>query len=159
METSAQITNRIYIETLEVFSMLQITKNLAVMHQQAMSGKCSDADCNDLIMGAYRTLFLAAGLAKYKMAREMQDEEAGEKAANQILNDSALRNIVRLIRESISFTCDEPMYTVAKEAGLLFQAATMLDRMLRQKQFDKAFEVWRTCAKGSYAELPLIYTR
>lgn len=158
-ETPDEIANRIYVETLEVFSMLKIIQHLADMHRYALSDACSDSDRNDLVMGAYRTMFLAAGLAKYRMTRELQEEESGEKVMNQIFKDSALRNIVGMIRESVIFTGEEPMLAVVKEAGMLFQAATMFDRMLRQKQLDKAFEVWKTCVKGSYHELPMVYAR
>lgn len=158
-ESPDAIASRVYVETLEALSTLKIIPTLAEMHKHAASGECSVSDCNDLVMGAYRTLFLAAGLARYRMAREMQDEAAGDKVSNQILNDSAIRNIVGMIRESVPFTCDDPMLTAAKEVGMLYQAATMLDRMLRLKQLDKAYEVWRTCAKGSYTELPRVYAR
>ena len=158
-ETQGDICSRIYIETLELFSTLTINKNLADMHRFALSAECSESDRNDLVMGAYRTLFLFAGLAKYRMARELQDEAAGDIVANRILNDSGIQNIVRMIRESVDVSCEEPMQVVAKEAGMLFQAATMFDRMVRYKQVEKAFEVWRACAKGAYSELPMIYAR
>ena len=71
-ESPDEIVNRVYVETLEVFSVLEIIRNLAAMHRSAMSGECSDSDRNNLILGAYRTLFLAAGLGRYRMARELQ---------------------------------------------------------------------------------------
>ncbi len=158
-ETQDDICNRIYVETLEVFSTLTVIKSLADMHRFALSGECSESERNDLVMGAYRTLFLAAGLAKHRMARELQDEVTGDTVANRVLADSGIRNIVTMIRESVAFSGEEPMQAVAKEAGLLFQAATMFDRMVRLDKLEKAFEVWRVCAKGAYSELPMVYVR
>lgn len=157
-ETQDEICNRIYLDTQEVFSTLTIIKNLADMHLFAMSAESSETDRNQLVMGAYRTLFLAAGLAKHRAARELLDEVAGDSLANRVLKESGIRNIVTMIQESVAFSCEDPLHVAAKEAGILFQAASMFDRMIRLNNLEKAFEIWRVCAKGSYSELPMAYT-
>lgn len=76
-----------------------------------------------------------------------------------MINSSGLTNIVRMTRESIPRTEFEPTLALVKEMGMLFQAATMLNSLVRQHQFDEAREVWRVCAKGSYGELKMIDVR
>ena len=60
-----------------------------------------------------------------------------------------------MIRSSVKFTSPELMVEVEREAGFIFQFAMLFDRLLRQKQNYLAFEVWRECAKGSYATVPM----
>lgn len=157
--TPRDIAESTYTDTIGIFSELNIVQTLAMMHREALTTGISAEDGNDLVMGAYRTLFLAAGLAKYRVVREMQDEKVGDAIAKKVLDESSLRNIVDLIRGSVQFTSPEPMFEVSKESGILFQAASLFDRMLRQKQLGAAYEIWRECAKGSYTTLPLIVAR
>lgn len=140
---------------IEVFSQLHVVQTLALMHREAITTGVSVDEGNDLVMGAYRTLFLAAGLARHRMIRETLDEKAADELVNKVLNESSIRNIVGMIRSSVQFTSAEPMMEVTREVGLIFQAATLFDRLLRQNQQHLAFNVWRECAKGSYATLPM----
>lgn len=157
MKTPNEIASRVHVETIDVFSKLNILQSLAKMHVEALSGQCSDSDRDDLVMGAHRTLFLAAELCRYRVKAEFLDEAAAEKIANEFVSESGIRNIVDMICGSIPFSCSEPMKAVSRESATLFLAATMFDKLLRQNRPDKAFEVWRACAKGSYSELPTIY--
>ena len=155
-ETEKEIADRIHIATQSLFSTIGAVPTLAAMHKEVLDGGASADECNDLAIGAYRTLYLAAGLAHYRMTMETGDGAAADAAANSIIESSGLANIIRMILESVPFS-DADMQAATKEVGLLFQAATMLDRVVRQKRLDIAEQVWRTCAKGSYAELLMVY--
>lgn len=157
-DSAVRTAEQVYVEVIAVFSQLNILRALALMQREAVSTGVSASDGNDLVMGAYRTLFLAAGLARHRMIRETLDEKAGDEIVNKVLNESSISDIVGMIRSSVKFTSPEPMIEITREAGLIFQAATLFDRLLRQKQHQRAFEVWRECAKGSYATLPMVAT-
>lgn len=155
-ENPNEIASRIHGETLNLFKEIGILHTLAVMHRAALQGQVSDSECNDLALGAYRTLILAAGVARYRMIQETGDDEAAGRLANSFSESSGLSNIVEMILESIPFNKIE-LSAVTDEAHLLFQAATLIDRTSRKKHFNVAYELWRTCAKGEYLELPKIY--
>lgn len=72
-ETTEEIVARVHAQTLELFSSLGIIDLLGRMHKTALEGGASDEECNDLVMGAYRTLYLAAGLARDRVLRETKD--------------------------------------------------------------------------------------
>ncbi len=42
---------------------------------------------------------------------------------------------------------------IFKEMGIIFHVARVFEEMVTQGQHEKAFEIWRTCAKGAYSEL------
>ena len=155
-EGPTEIANRVHVETLDLFKEIGILPTLAVMHRAALHGQVSDSECNDLALGAYRTLILATGVVRYRMIQETGDEEAAVRLANSFSESSGLSNIVEMILESIPFNKVE-LSAVTDEANFLFQAATLIDRASRQKQFKVAYELWRTCAKGEYLELPKVY--
>lgn len=155
-ETGKDISERIHITTQSLFSEIGAVPTLAAMHKAALAGAATESECNDLAIGAYRTLYLAAGVAHYRMIIETGDGAAADVVANSIIESSGLSNIIRMILESVPYS-DSDMEAATKEVGQLFQAATMLERLVRQKNLATAQQVWRACAKGSYMELPMLY--
>ena len=155
-ESPAKIADRIQVETQELFKEIGIIPTLAEMHKAALHGHCSDSECNDLALGAYRTLILAAGVVRYRMIRETGDEEAADSLANSFSESSGLSNIIEMILETVPFNKEE-LRAVTGEANFLFQAATLVDRTSRNKQFKVTYELWKTCAKGQYIEIPRVY--
>ena len=155
-ETKEDIANRIHIETQNIFSEIGAIRTLAFMHREVIAGRASSSECNDLAIGAYRTMYLAAGVAHYRMTLETGNIQAAGEAADTIIKSSGLSNVVELILKTVPFD-DADMESATKETNLLFQAATMLVRVLRQKKSATAERVWRACAKGAYTELPMIY--
>lgn len=154
-KTTEDIISTAHTQTHDLFSTLGIVRNLAMLHKLALEGEASDEECNDLVMGAYRTLYLAAGVAKHRAQDESKDPAVGNQAANSILNGSGLSNIAQMIKESIPSREFEPLLALGEEVQYLFQAATILDRLVKKRRLEEAHEVWRACAKGSYGELRL----
>lgn len=151
-----EIADRIHLATQDLFKDIGAIPALAVMHKAALHGEVSDDDCNDLALGAYRTLTLAAGVVHYRMILETGDEDAAGRQASSFSESSALSNIVQMILETVPFNKAE-LNAVSNEVNQLFQAATMLERSVRQARRETAYEIWRTCAKGSYMELPMVF--
>lgn len=151
-----EIADRVHIETQDLFKEIGAIPTLAKIHKAAIHGQCSDSECNDLALGAYRTLILAAGVARYRMIQETGDKEAADRLANSFSESSGLANIVEMILESVPFNKAE-LSAVTDEANLLFQAATLIDRTSRHKQLNVTYELWRTCAKGEYLNIPKVY--
>lgn len=162
-ETPQQVADRLYSETLETFHSLNVVEALALMHRTAMQGGCSDEEWGHLVIGAWRTAELASQLAGYRVERETRDTNLASSARGAVFS-GALGQLARTI-ESTDPRPQRlllPDVTVDKARALsereqLRDAATLLDRLMRQRQHKKAFEVWRACAKGAYMELPVIY--
>ncbi len=152
-KTPTELADHIYAEVLETLTQLRIFESLAYLHREALTSNITANEGNDLVMGAYRTMFLAAGLARQKAQSAALDEKIAESIANKILNDSSIRNITMMIRSSVPFTSAEPMIDVAKEAGPLFGAAQLFDELLRKGQRERAYKVWHECAKGAYGKI------
>jgi hypothetical protein len=155
-EGPREIADRIHVATQDLFKEIGATPTLAEMHKAALHGKLSENECNDLALGAYRTLILAAGVARYRMIQATGDEEAADRLANSFSESSGLSNIVQIILESIPFNKTE-LNAVTDEANFIFQAATLVDRASRNKQLKTAHELWLKCLKGAYIELPMVY--
>ncbi|WP_028995226.1 hypothetical protein [Azonexus hydrophilus] len=142
-----------HVETHAIFTELTILETLAYMHRLVLEGQASPEECNDLLLGAYRTLYLAAGVGRWRLLRKTKDEIAADKVANTIMTDSGIFNIVQMIRSSIPGTGMEQTPIIFKEMGIIFHVARVFEEMVTQGQHEKAFEIWRTCAKGAYSEL------
>lgn len=72
-ETAEQVVSRVHTQIHELFSELGIIGTLANLHRLALDESASKDECNDLIMGAYRTLYLGAGMVHYRVLRATQD--------------------------------------------------------------------------------------
>lgn len=142
-----------HVETLTIFSDLKIIEALASLHLQVLNGRASPDECNDLLLGAYRTLYLAASVGRCRLMRKINDENAGNKVAQAIMTDSGIFNIVQMIRTSIPHTGMEQNQIIFNEIGVIVSVARIFEEMVTKERYDEAFEVWRVCAKGSYVEL------
>jgi hypothetical protein len=161
-ETPEQLAVRQYRETMETFSKLNIIRTLALMHRTAMQGG-SEADWEQLVVGAWRTVELAAELVTYRVEREGLDE-GWVNASRGAIYKGALMEIAQTIKESDprprKFSvpdCTVEEACAMRERSQLRDAAVLLDQFVRQRRLDKSFEVWRACAKGAYMDLPMIY--
>lgn len=144
------LTDHIYVEILEDFTQLKIFETLAYFHREALTSKITADDGNDLIMGAYRTMLLAALLAKQRAKNANLDEKKADSIANKILNKSSFYEVAMMIRSSVPFTSAEPMIEVARESGQLIRVAQLFDELLRNGQRESAYQLWHKCAKGAY---------
>ncbi len=161
-ETSQETADRLYVETMDLFSELQIVRTLALMHRSGMQGGLAMEEWGDLAVGAWRTLELGAQLLGYRVERATLDEGLAS-ASREAVYKGMLLSIARMIEDADPRPRREILPDVSveraqamSERNALRDAATLMDRLARERQYEKAFNLWRACAKGAYLELPVI---
>lgn len=149
-ETDAEAEDRIYSQVHENFRTLGVLQALAHLHRLCLDGETTAEECNDLVMGAYRTTFIAAGLGRLMMIHEGRIGEPANRVCNALLNNSALATIAKEIRASVPRTEAEPLLAVQMETGVLFGVAELIHQRLKAKDYPGAYEIWQHAAKGGY---------
>jgi hypothetical protein len=152
-ETDAEIEQRIHVTVQEKLSEIGVLQALAHLHLLCLQGDADDAECNDLVIGAYRTLFIAAGLGRTMMVYEGQIGEPADRVATALINTSGLANIVKEIRSSVPRTELEPLLAVMPEISILYKAAEMMHQCIKKKDHEGAFNIWHRAVQGGYRQI------
>lgn len=141
---------RFYSKTLEDFRNLDVISLLGYLHGECLSGRASDREIGDFLMGINRTKFIAAGYGKQLMLREGCALDLANEVADEISNHSPIAQMSIDARLQFGDGRGDPFDTIKMEAESLFKAGGLMAELMLKGQSEFAKKIWMDGVKGVF---------
>lgn len=143
-----------HAKALEILKEIGALKTLALLHKEALLGNVSDSEINDLVLGAYRTVTIGAGITVSIMKQLNTPREESSKAYWSFINDSSIRKIASSLFESLQehVTIDMPASVMETEADNLIKSGFKVHNHYMSNNIESASSEWLLGAKGVKAD-------
>ncbi|MGO2241121.1 MAG: hypothetical protein ACTH5D_05120 [Halomonas sp.] len=143
----------VYAKTLDDFRELEIIKFLGLMHGECLSGRVSDKEIREFVLGIYRTRFMAAGYGKQLFLSQGGGLDEALELSDGLSERSPIAQMSFDARVQFSDVVSDPFDIIKSEAEELFKAGGLMANLVAAGKPEIAQIIWRDGAKGVFPSL------
>ncbi|MGP9555614.1 MULTISPECIES: hypothetical protein [unclassified Halomonas] len=143
----------VYTKTLYDFSELEIIKLLGWMHGECLSGRASDKEIRDFVLGIYRTRFMAAGYGKQLFLSQGGGLDEALELSDELSKHSPIAQMSFDARVQFSDVISNPFDIIKPEAEEMLKSGGLMANLVATGKPEIAQIIWRDAAKGVFHSL------
>ncbi|GAA0239881.1 hypothetical protein [Marinomonas primoryensis] len=142
-----------HAKALDILSEIGVVEMIGSLHREALLGNLDSAEIRALMIGAYRTVGIGAGIGFCIMQEAHMPKEEISKMYWGFVNESSIRQIAVNIYASLNDVVNMPplISIVERERELLTNVGFDIYHSYINNMLERAHEQWRVGVQGEVA--------